>query len=126
MAEIRQVTQVLIFKLVLNNIQDKSETATLLAVCTDRDKLIKWVEDRAESWEEPGVSQFGGYSTTWSKSFRKGSELEWFNPPGNKDFTPDFYGHGIHEEWISEDAYRNLFRFIGVTIVDYVDFSSLI
>jgi len=55
-------------------------------VSTNRQELVDWVE----SLKVPSYSEDG-----WQKSFQKGSELEWYNPPHNLEKDNDFWG-GIY------------------------------
>jgi hypothetical protein len=89
----RTVTQILIYKLVLNPITDRVEYGRISAWSTDKDRLIEWYK----SQEVPGYRD-----DRFLKVFKKGGPLEWYNPIYNFD-NIDAFNHGIHEEWINED-----------------------
>lgn len=108
--ETRQITQVKIYKLVLNPMRGNTEDAQMVAIAYDRQRLIDWYEQQkeTEAYAEVGSPSFEchGDSHRWHKTFKKNSPLEWFNPCYG-DFTPDHYGHGIQEEWTTEEAIAN-------------------
>lgn len=100
----RTITQVLIYKLVLNAMTGRMENAQLVAISTDKNKLIEYYngELAPESYQDG----------QWAKSFKQSSELEWFN---KIEFLDDAsfdqcndYGHGIQEEWVEEAALDNI------------------
>ena len=105
MIENRQVTQVKVWKLIMNMMRNQSESGSLVAVSDDKDKLINWYNDQKadEPYSEPGTNPFSGGPTTWHKVFKKGSLLEWFNPV-NTD-KPDHYNHGFIWEWVDSEFY---------------------
>jgi hypothetical protein len=112
--ETRQITQHKIYVLCLNPMTGHTEDSHALAASYDKDKLIAFYksEKMPEVYSEVGEPTFEchGASHEWSKSFAKGSVLEWYNPLFNDDFTPDSYGQGIKEYWVNED---NIERTIG-------------
>lgn len=94
--ETRTITQVLIYKLVVNNIQNRAESCTLKAIAYEYDKLIAWYQEQLAT--EPFTDE-----EKWHRTFKQDSPLYWFNPinffgidePGN-------FGQGIYTEWVSE------------------------
>lgn len=120
--ETRQITQIKIWKLILNPMTGNTEDASLVAISDSRDKLLDWY--RGERAVEPYVSIGESYFSAkgdfpenlegqhrYHKVFKQGSRLEWMNPMYNKDEL-DHYGHGINWEWVSEDTLSgiNIFR----------------
>ena len=108
--ETRQITQVKIYKLVLNPMRDKTEKSTLAAIAYDKSRLLQWYEEQraTEAFVEAGTGSFEchGYTHNWRKTFKKDSPLEWFNPMDSEQ--PNYFGHGIQEEWTTEEAVRYL------------------
>ena len=102
--ETRQVTQVKIYKLILNPMRGHTEDASMVAISYEEQKLIDWYNEQVdnEGYVDEGTPSFDchGDSHKWHKTFKKGSELEWFNPIG--EWEPNRHGHGISEEWIPE------------------------
>lgn len=42
---------------------------------------------------------------TYHKSFKRGSDLENYNPPTSLILNElDYYNHGIHDQWVLEDS----------------------
>ena len=113
--ETRQVTEVKIYKLILNPMRGNTENGSIVAIAYEKQKLIDWYNSllATEVYAEEGSPSFEchGDSHKWHKAFKLGSELEWFNPCGS--FEPDHYGHGISEEWVMEQQLQNpRFKFI--------------
>ena len=103
----RQITQVYIYQLFMNLMRDRMEACQILAISTDKQRLINWYNEQktAEGWDD----DFSEPGKTYRKKFKKGSRLEWFNPLDNDD---DFiginrHGHGIQENWINEDVFNS-------------------
>jgi hypothetical protein len=81
--------------LVLNDMRSAQiEMTKPVAVAESRDALESFIENEAESWRDG----------QWRKSFRKGSPLEWFNPPffGGEAFQDI----GTKEDWQREAGER--------------------
>lgn len=111
MVKTRTVTQVLLFKLVLNPMQANTETAEIAAWSDDEEKLMKFYkEELVEPYREEGSPSFiaHGSSHEWVKSFRKGGPLEWYNPLYNLDGDINHWGHGIHTEWVDQIIIDNI------------------
>lgn len=93
----REVTQILIFKLILNPMTDRTEAIRVVAISTSREKLLKWYkENKVESYKDDN----------WYKFFKKGSKLEWFNPMHDEQ-NGEYYDSGVSqsgiaEEWVNE------------------------
>lgn len=114
--ETRQITEVKIYKLILNPMRGNTENGSIVAIAYEKQKLIDWYNSKLapEVLVEEGSPSFEchGDSHKWHKTFRAGSELEWYNPCyGN--FEPNHYGHGISEQWATEEAVQRAgFTFI--------------
>ena len=108
--ETRQVTQVKLYKLILNPMRSNTEDGKMVAISYSKDKLLDWYKNEMEEkdYEEVGDPSFEchGDSHTWRKTFKKGSVLEWFNPINlfDRDSIEGIkeYGHGIQEQWLFE------------------------
>lgn len=99
---------------------DRMEARRHVASATDKQQLIDWMNsNRApEPYREVG----------YTKTFHKGSYLEWYNPV---EFLKDGcgevndYGHGIFEEWINQADYNNLPQcFPHIRFLDHKPFLS--
>jgi hypothetical protein len=110
--ETRTVTQVLIYKLILNPMMDRMEARRLAVLATDRQKLIDFVEQEKapEPWRDGN----------WGKVFKKGSPLEWFNPPPPSTLEGlDRWGHWIESEWLNADEYKGVYESGSYPFIDY-------
>lgn len=101
MAEMRTVTQVRMYLLILNPMTDRAEAKRIVAVSDDYVRLVNWY-----------TAQFA-YGTwkddTWWKTFKQGSPIEWYNPCGSLELNDIYpFGHGIKDEWIKEDRYHEI------------------
>lgn len=102
MVETRTITQVLIWKLILNPMRSNTEYSDLVAWSDDRDKLLGWYESQiVDPYVDEGSPSFEchGSSHNWNKCFAKGSVLEWYNPVNVHD-SPNHYGQGLLSEWV--------------------------
>ena len=93
--EKRTITQVKLHKLVLNRMTMANiESSTIAAVSYNEQTLIDW----AESQKAPEPWRDG----QWGKEYKKGSPLEWFNPPSN--YLPELssWGHGLQHQWAEQ------------------------
>lgn len=91
--EIRQITQVKVYILVLNPMQDRNKAIHhQVAMATDKNKIIEWYNN--EIAEEPYTD-----NERWHKLFKKGSVLEWYNPAQIESIG--YSQEGIHEGWIN-------------------------
>lgn len=110
--ETRTLEQVKIYTLVLNDMRSaKIENLTLTPyIATEMEVLEEWVESQMSD----GKWQDGN----WSKVFKKGSELEWFNRPSDLDGLNNEFGEGIRWEWVEQEQLEILLedkRVIDVT-----------
>ena len=109
--ETRSITQVRIYKLILNPMQaPKIEFGEIVAVSTDYEKLVEWYKSQ--------MAPEGWYDGRWFKTFVQGSPLEWYNPATNLEFNAyDPFNHGIRDEWVHEDTYLNIINHNLYTVV---------
>lgn len=78
----------------MNRMVNRMEAREFVALAFDKQKLIDWYEGEKapEPYKEAG----------WMKTFKKGSELEWFNPLDT--FTVNYNDQGIIERWVPQGA----------------------
>ena len=96
--ETRQITQIRVFYLILNNVYDYCEGRTIVAVSDSREKLIGLYNDSLIPYEERYRDEGGMY-----RSFKKGLLYD-FNPvPFVFDGATYAYDDlGIKDTWINE------------------------
>jgi len=99
--EKRTVEQVKIYTLVLNDIRATNiEIGTLTPhVAYEQQHLIDFIKGEVESWKDG----------SWNKSFKKGSDLEWYNGLANVE-DRDKFGHGVNWEWIGVKKVEELIK----------------
>ncbi len=119
--ETRQITQIKIYRLLLNPMRGKTEGIELVAVAYDKQNLIEWYNSqKAEKLiEDVGTPSFKchGDSHTWHKTFKIGSPLEWFNPI-DVNQEPNYHGHGIDFQWATREDFDGfLNRYKGMKIL---------
>jgi len=111
MIETRSITQVKVWKLILNPMRANTEASNLVAWSEDKDKLINWYKSQlVEPYidaDSPSFECQGNYHN-WQKVFAKGSELEWYNPMDNEDYFPNCYGQGLVSEWVDIDFIQKI------------------
>jgi hypothetical protein len=84
------------FGLVLNPMRGRMEEQRLIAVSDSKPELERLLtEERVENYRDEN----------WSKCYRSGGPLEWFNPPTFPDRADD-WGHGIIE--LRRDGWRRV------------------
>lgn len=111
MIETRQVTQVMVWKLILNPMRSNTEASNLVAWSDDKDKLLNWYKSQlVEPYSDNGITSFEchGDSHNWYKVFAKGSQLEWYNPMDNEEGYPNHYGQGLQNEWVDVEVLPNI------------------
>lgn len=102
MMEARTITQVRIYKLILNHMGDICEGATIVAISGDYNRLVSWYEEQKAP--TPYRDDSGWYIT-----FAEDSPLHWYNPADTLELNcPDHWGHGITDEWVYEDVWHNV------------------
>lgn len=96
--EARTVTEVRVYKLVLNNMQaPKIEMGEIVAISGDYDKLVNWYNSQLapQMWRDG----------RWGKTFAQGTPLEWYNPARSLELNDTYpFGHGISDEWVRESS----------------------
>ena len=103
--ETRIVTQVKLYKLVMNGIRQKFEDTHIVAVSTDHHKLVDWYKSfKCDQHEEKIFEDEHPYRI----NFLKDSPLYWYNPVMDIDTANDggpYYSGqtGIFTEWVMED-----------------------
>ena len=110
--EIRTITQVRIYKLVLNHMGDRCEGASIVAISGDYDNLVGWYE--AQKLPTPFRDEEG-----WYRTFAEGSPLHWYNPADPLVLNcTDCWNHGISDEWVNEDVWDEICRSGRFLIID--------
>lgn len=94
--EIRQITQVKIYVLVLNNMYGRCEEGDIVAISPEYENLIKYYNDNLLTVP---IRDDEGYL----HSFKEG-DLYFYNHCDSLEVEyNDLFGHGIHFEWCTED-----------------------
>lgn len=118
MVETRHLTQTKIWVLALNPMRANTETGEIVAWSNDKDKLMNWYKALlVEPYIDEGTPSFQchGDSRKWSKTFKKGSILEWFNPMDNAEGNPNHHRQGLMSDWvIMEDFVSGRFAGRGI------------
>ena len=90
--ETRTITQVKIYKLLLNPMPANFEKVNMVAIAYDKQQLMDWYESlKVEPYKDGN----------WHKVFKQGSKLEWSNPIEYSDYC------GVQEEWTTQEAIDN-------------------
>jgi hypothetical protein len=106
--------------LVLNDMRSsKIEHQIIVCAADTREELVAWIDSQYHSEPDLTGERKSWKDGNWSKCFRKGCPLEWFNPPGSPSvrnggffstideslpvYSLDCYGHGIVEVMGIED-----------------------
>ena len=102
--ETRQVTQIKIYKLFLNDM--RMNLPDLAAVSYTEDDMNNWletqkVEDYLED-EEIDNDDDTKQIITWKKIFKKGTNMEWYN----LDIPENGVKYGIQSQWINENDFE--------------------
>ena len=100
--EARSITQVRIYKLILNPMAGRCEDGTIVAISGDYNRLVSWYEEQKAP--TPYRDDSG-----WYRTFAEDSPLHWYNPADTLELNcPDHWGHGITDEWVYEDVWHNV------------------
>ena len=68
--------------LTLNPMMGKTEDREAVAWAPSKEALQAYIDrERVETYVDDGESAFSGEPSQFTKHFRKGGPLEWFNPP---------------------------------------------
>lgn len=106
MRETRTITQVKVWKLLMNPVNGRMESREMVVFSDDIAKLLKYYND---SKVEPYKEESGrGNGHKWHLSFSPTSKLRYFNPITSPDLLPNDYGHGLFWEWVDIDVFEGL------------------
>jgi hypothetical protein len=110
MSDTRQVTEVRVWRLVMNPMVDRVEAGKIVVLSLERDSILKWYNNQMadEPYDEIGVREYTSErpaTKNWHKTFKVGSSLEWFNPVDSFDRV-NHYGHGLTDVWANEIEYH--------------------
>lgn len=91
------------FVLVLNPVTGRTEEAQPVAWSADRESLVRWMLNQRHRDADGRLSYWR--DDRFSKAFRRGSPLEWFNPveehafdaQDDRPYARNRYGHGVQE-----------------------------
>lgn len=99
--EKRTVTQIKIYKLLLNNMTSpKIEILDLAAWAFSKEELEQLLEkERVPHYHEDG----------YSKNFCKGSILEWYNPPFDNPYRIEWVEESVLKDFWVNNTVRHLF-----------------
>ena len=102
MIEIRTITleQTKIYKLICNPVTGKAEEAVICAISTDYKALVNWYLEQLA--DEPYRDD------RYLKRFKKGSQLEWYNPSILTLNETSIFGHGISDEWVDSEILQEV------------------
>jgi len=101
MRQTRTINEVLYHILWLADVRGGVDNAHPIYAFDDLDNLKEWVKSQEEPWtDDSGTPDFYGNIHSYGKTYRKGSSLEWYNPPSSLE-SKDCYG-GVTQEWIDE------------------------
>lgn len=84
----------------MNPMMGNTENATEFGPFDDIEAAKRWYDSmKVERYAEDGPCMFNmGHQKTYQKSFRKGSELEMYNPLSEQEWEGlTSYGHGVVE-----------------------------
>lgn len=88
--ETRLVQQAKIYYLIMNPVTDRVESGRIVMMSTRKENLISSYEN-----ERVAIYNDGNFS----KVFRQGGPLEWYNPVWTFEGV-DPFGHGLSEDWV--------------------------
>ena len=102
--ETRTITEYKIYALKLSHVKGGVDRLITVAIFDDYDKLVSWISSQKEQWkDEEKSTDFYGRNHGYDKAFKKGSALEWYNPPTsmfvNDDGSCNDFG-GICSAWV--------------------------
>ena len=108
--ETRQITEYKIYYLTLSHVKSNVDNAHPVVAFDDLDKLITWLDSQKEYWvdNDGGADSFGS-EHSYSKAYKKGSIIEWYNPP--QDLVPrewpSCFG-GVGYLWLADPTQSKL------------------
>lgn len=87
--ETRTITQIKIYKLLLNHMAQEPVSVNLIAIAYNKEQLMNWYNSlKVEPYTHGN----------WNKNFKIGSKLEMYNP---MEFSDNC---GIQNEWTTKEA----------------------
>jgi hypothetical protein len=86
----------------LNNMMSNYEHSETFGPFDSEQHAIDWLdEQRTDPYTEDGPDMFSSNPKSYRKVFKKGSILEWFNPPDKYELNTNGYTqHGLYEHYI--------------------------
>lgn len=106
--ETRQVTEVKVYRLVMNPMTGRIEDGYIVAISLDVEKLANWYEslkvEPYENIQDCSANPEVPVIKVWHKTFKKGSVLEWYNPIDSLQRL-SLHHHGISNCWVNELEY---------------------
>jgi hypothetical protein len=106
MKETRTVTQVKIWKLIMNPVWDRMESRRMVAWSDDKEKLVNYYnQSKVDSYTEDSTN---GDGRKWHLNFSPTSLMHHFNPLSTLDLEPNDWGHGIFWEWVDSEIIDGL------------------
>ena len=95
--ETRTITETKIYIIVASHVKGAVDKYQAVLCSYDKQKLIDYIEKNREEWtDENGGIDYYGNEHSYSKSFKRGSKLEWFNEPE------------IVTEWVTDEHSINI------------------
>lgn len=96
------------YVLVMNMMRNRTESVTEVRRFDTPEQLREWYNEQlVEPYTDDGPSGFHDGNEKFRKCFRKGSELEWFNPLTEEEFTtPSHHGRGVHLAYSNLDIFN--------------------
>lgn len=97
----RTVTEVRVYALALNGVYDRCESGKIVAISTEYDKLVDFynenlLKEGEEYRDENNILH----------RFKEGP-LYNYNPCFTLELNNvEYWGYGIHDEWVPEDYYK--------------------
>jgi hypothetical protein len=120
--ETRATTEVKIYLLNLNPMQERLEAGHVVAISPSREALVDFYDsERVPGYDEDGYNVYAMQPCIWRKAFKKAGPLEWYNPMEWYDKI-NHWGHGIHEQWLPIDKVR---EFGGIVVDPYAELNTI-
>ena len=96
-----RITAVAVYEsyLVLNPMMGNTEGQAKFGPFVTREAALAFYNQyKVDHYTDEGPNTFDGGTKMYTKSFAKGSPLEWMNPLNSFEMdSPGYHGHGIHE-----------------------------
>lgn len=106
--ETRTKQEIKIYRLILNPITGRTEEGVLVALAYSAQALMNYHNEELEStvYKEPAGAEARYENTEWTKCFKKGGPLEWYNR--HENWGDNRHNQGITFEWVEESIVKNL------------------